>query len=543
MIVPLTLGDFLERAELVYGAREAVVDEPNPPGGGLGRFTYAELAERARSLAAALDDLGVGENDRVAIVSPNAARFLIALFGVSVFGRVLVPVNFRLNAEEIRYIIEHSGSSVLLVDPELDEALRDIPVKHRFVLGTATDPQLFLKKDAVPRFQVTDENATVSINYTSGTTARPKGVQLTHRNFWLNAVTFGWHLAMTDRDVYLHTLPTFHCNGWGMPYAVTGMGVRQVVIRKIDGEEILRRVDAEGVTLFNCAPAVIAAVLDAASARRAKGVTVPGRGRVRVVIAGAPPPSKTIERIETELGWEFIQIYGLTETAPLLTINRAPAEWDGLDPVERARRLSRAGVPAVGVRMRVDAEGEVLARANHVFEGYWNQPAETAKAIQDGWFHTGDGGLCRGRVHRHHGSKEGRHHHGRRERLVHRGGGLPVPASRGGRGRGDRRARREVGRDHQGPRRAAPGRRLHRARAGRALPEPHGALQVSDVDRAARCPRPHGHGQAPEVQAARPLLVGPRAPRQLIPAPRGVVCSRACRASRSGDSGETVDLR
>ncbi len=392
MIVPLTLGDFLERAELVYGHREAVVDEPNPPGGGLGRFTYAQFAEMSRSLAAALDDLGVGENDRVAIVSPNAARFLISLFGVSVFGRVLVPVNFRLNAEEIRYIIEHSGSSVLLVDPELDEPLRDIKVKHRFVLGTATDPQLFLRPEAKPRLRVTDENATVSINYTSGTTARPKGVQLTHRNFWLNAVTFGWHLAMTDRDVYLHTLPTFHCNGWGMPYAVTAMGVRHVIIRKIDGEEILRRVESEGVTLFNCAPAVIAAVLDAAAARGQKGVAVPGRGRVRVVIAGAPPPSKTIERIEAELGWEFIQIYGLTETAPLLTINRAPAEWDGLDPAERARRLSRAGVPAVGVRMSVDQEGEVLARSNHVFEGYWKQPEETAKAIVDGWFHTGDGG-------------------------------------------------------------------------------------------------------------------------------------------------------
>src|SRR5258705_4922629 len=146
MIVPLTLADFLERAELVSGALDAVADEPKPPGGGLGRFTYAELAERARSLAAALDDLGVGENDRVAIVSPNAARFLITLFGVSVFGRVLVPVNFRLNAEEIRYIIEHSGSSVLLVAPELDEALRDIPVKHRFVLGSGTDPQLFLRR-------------------------------------------------------------------------------------------------------------------------------------------------------------------------------------------------------------------------------------------------------------------------------------------------------------------------------------------------------------------------------------------------------------
>src|SRR5262245_16322461 len=392
MIVPLTLGDFLERAELVYGDREAMVDEPDPPGGGLGRCTYRQFAEMSRSLAAALDDLGVGEHDRVAIVSPNAGRFLVSLFGVSVFGRTLVPVNFRLHPEEVRYVIEHSGSSVLLVDPEFDEPLRHIPVKHRFVLGTATDPQLFLRTGAKPRLAVTDENATVSINYTSGTTARPKGVQLTHRNFWLNAVTFGWHLALRDRDVYLHTLPTFHCNGWGMPYALTAMGARQVIIRKIDGEEILRRVDAEGVTLFNCAPAVIAAVLDAAAARRQKGLAVPGRGRVRVVIAGAPPPSKTIERIETELGWEFIQIYGLTETAPLLTINRAPADWDGLAPAERARRLSRAGVPAVGVRMGVDEEGEVLARSNHVFEGYWNQPDETAKAIVDGWFRTGDGG-------------------------------------------------------------------------------------------------------------------------------------------------------
>src|SRR5215467_2559175 len=128
MIVPLTLGDFLERAEQVYGHREAVVDEPNPPGGGLGRITYSQFGEMSRSLAAALDDLGAARSDRVAIVSPNAARFLISLFGVSVFGRVLVPVNFRLNAEEIRYIVEHSGSTVLLVDPELDASLSGIPV-------------------------------------------------------------------------------------------------------------------------------------------------------------------------------------------------------------------------------------------------------------------------------------------------------------------------------------------------------------------------------------------------------------------------------
>jgi len=392
MIVPLTLADFLERAEHVYGDREAIVDEPNPPGGGLGRITYARFAAMSRSLAAALDDLGVGEGERVAVVSPNAARFLVSLFGVSVFGRVIVPVNFRLNAEEVRYIVEHSGSTVALIDPELDESLQELKVKHRFVLGTATDQQLFLRKNAAPRGRVTDENATVSINYTSGTTARPKGVQLTHRGCWLNAVTFGWHLGLSDRDVYLHTLPTFHCNGWGMPYAVTAIGARQVIIRKIDGEEILRRVDAHGVTLFNCAPAVIAAVLDAATARRQRGEDVPGAGRVRVVVAGAPPPSKTIERIEAELGWEFIQIYGLTETSPLLTINRAPQEWEGIERSERARRLSRAGVPAVGVRMAVDENGEILTRTNNVFEGYWNQPEETAKALADGWFHTGDGG-------------------------------------------------------------------------------------------------------------------------------------------------------
>ena len=396
MIVPLTLIDFLERAELVYGEREAVVDEPSPPGGSLGRFTWQRFAEMSRSLAAALDDLGVGENERVAIVSPNAARFLVALFGVSAFGRILVPVNYRLNAEEIGYIVQHSGATVALLDPERDEPLRHLPLKHRFVLGAATDRQLFFREHAAPKFSVSDENATVSINYTSGTTARPKGVQLTHRGFWLNAVTFGWHLGLGERDVYLHTLPTFHCNGWGMPYALTAMGVRQVIIRKIEGEEILKRVEGEGVTIFNCAPAVINAILDAGTARRRDGRATPGRGTVRVVVAGAPPPSKTIERVEAELGWEFIQIYGLTESSPLLTFNRAPAEWGALPPPERARRLSRAGVPAIGVRMRVDAEGEVLARGNHIFEGYWNQPEETSRAIVDGWFHTGDGGYADG---------------------------------------------------------------------------------------------------------------------------------------------------
>jgi acyl-CoA synthetase (AMP-forming)/AMP-acid ligase II len=392
MQVPLTLDDFLHRAELVYGDRTAVVDEPSPPGGGLGRITYSQVASMSRSLAAALDELGVAEGARVAIVSPNSARFLIALFGVSAFGRVLVPINFRLKPEEIRYIIEHSGSTVLLFDPEHEALVRDVPVAHRIPLGEASDERLFLRSSASPRYSVTDETAPVSINYTSGTTARPKGVQLSQRNCWLNAVTFGWHASVSDRDVYLHTLPTFHCNGWGMPYALTAMGVRQIIIRKIDGAEILRRIENERVTLLNGAPAVVSAILDAAAARRAAGETVPGHGTVRIVVAGAPPPSKTIERVQTELGWEFIQIYGLTETSPLLTINRAPAEWDELDPAERARRLSRAGVPAVGVRIDVSPGGELRARSNHVFDGYYQQPEETERAVVDGWFYTGDGG-------------------------------------------------------------------------------------------------------------------------------------------------------
>ena len=394
MRVPLTVGDFLERAAEVYGDRAAVLDEPGTPGS-LGRITYAELHHRARAMAVTFDDLGVGAGERVAIVSPNAARFLAAFFGVSGFGRILVPVNYRLTADEISYIVDHSGTSVLLYDPDLDDQVAGIDVPHRFRLDGEDDAALFDPEVGATRSPVgwaPDEDATCSINYTSGTTARPKGVQLTHRNCWLNAVSFGWHTGLSDRDVLLHTLPMFHANGWGMPYAATAIGARHVVQRKIDGEEILTRVEREGVTIMCAAPAVVATALDAASARRERGEQVPGRDTVRIVVAGAPPPSRVIQRVEEELGWEFIQLYGLTETSPLLTFNRAPDEWDDLPSDERAVRLSRAGVPAVGVRIDISDEGEVLARSNHVFEGYWHQPDETAKALDGGWFHTGDGG-------------------------------------------------------------------------------------------------------------------------------------------------------
>jgi acyl-CoA synthetase (AMP-forming)/AMP-acid ligase II len=391
MKVALTVDDFLRRAELVYPDRTAIVDEPDQPAESWGSISYREMARRARAMAAGLDALGIGVGERVAMVSQNSARLLTALFGVSGSGRVLVPINFRLVAEEVRYIVAHSGARLLLVDPELAEALASVECERTMVIGADTDA-LLMRFDAEPERWAADEDATATINYTSGTTARPKGVELTHRNIWLNAAVFGWHMGVSDRDVYLHTLPQFHCNGWGMLYAVTGMGAEHIILRKVDGNEILERVERHGVTLMCGAPAVLNMVLDAAAEWTAAGRAIPGSGRVRIVVAGAPPPTRTIERTETELGWEFVQIYGLTETTPLITMNRTRAEFDDLTPAERAVKLNRAGAPVVGCTMAVTPDGEILARGNMIMNGYWEQPEATAEAIRDGFFHTGDGG-------------------------------------------------------------------------------------------------------------------------------------------------------
>jgi acyl-CoA synthetase (AMP-forming)/AMP-acid ligase II len=389
MQVQFNVRQFLDRAAFTYPERVAVVDEPDQPAAPWEPLTFAGLAARARAQAAGLDRLGIGPGERVAIVSHNSARLLASFFGVSGWGRILVPINFRLAPAEVEYILGHSGATMVLVDPELDEALAGIGPARRYVLGPDADAELYAH-GVEPAPWDADESATATINYTSGTTARPKGVQLTHRNCWVNSAVFGWHVGVSDRDVYLHTLPMFHANGWGMPWTTAGMGVTQVALRKVDGPEILRRVDRHGVTLLCAAPAVVNAVLDAAADLDGP---VPGAGTTRVVVAGAPPPSRTIERIESELGWEFIQIYGLTETSPVLTVNRARPEWDDLPSDQRARRLMRAGAPAIGTALTVDEHGEVLARSNTVMAGYWRQPEESAAALAGGWFHTGDGGL------------------------------------------------------------------------------------------------------------------------------------------------------
>ncbi len=262
------------------------------------------------------------------------------------------------------------------------------------MLDGADDAELFAAGGgrAEPAPWAADEDATCSINYTSGTTARPKGVQLTHRNCWLNATTFGWHTTVSaTRRVPAHAA---HVPLQRLGHALRrhGHGRRHVVLRKIDGEEILRADRGRGRD-----PAVRGAGGGGRRPGRRRRPPEPGRpcpaaGRVRIVVAGAPPPSKTIERVETELGWEFIQIYGLTETAPLLTVNRArPSGTASTPPSGRAcwpgRRPGRRACS-----IRIDDEGEILARSNHVFAGYWQQPEDTAAALAGGWFHTGDGG-------------------------------------------------------------------------------------------------------------------------------------------------------
>ena len=387
MYYPLTVRDFLDRAEHVYPDRVGIVDEPDQPAPSLGELTYREIATLARAQAARLDQLGVPVGGRVAVISQNSARLYTSFFGVSGWGRVLVPINFRLVQAEIDYIIEHSGASVVYADAAQKDVLDALDVPHKFVLGE--DDALYLRDTEPEPWTTPDEAATATINYTSGTTARPKGVQLTHRNLWLNATVFGLHMQISDRDVYLHTLPMFHANGWGMPYGVTGIGGKHIVLRQVDGAEILRRIDQYGVTLMCAAPAVVNAVLDAAPSWDGP---IPGRGRVRIVCAGAPPPTRTIQRVIDDLGWEFCQIYGLTETSPVVTVNRSRAEWDALPSDQRAARLGRAGVPALGVKVMIDDEGEVLTASNHNLDGYWELPEATAEAQEGGWFHTGDGG-------------------------------------------------------------------------------------------------------------------------------------------------------
>jgi fatty-acyl-CoA synthase len=398
--VPLLISDFLRRAAKLYPDKTAIVD-------GQRRFTYRDFQERANCLGHALLSLGVKPGDRVCILSPNSHFFLESYFGVTQIGAILVPLNYRLTAADHEYIINHAGVSVVLVDYEYVPVVEQIrpnltTVKHRIVAqdegeapaGWTDWEQLVAKQPATATPEVPqDENDVTSINYTSGTTARPKGVMLTHRNCYINAYNFIAHLRITHEDVELWTLPMFHANGWGGPFAITAMGATHVVLRAVRDVDIFRLIEDEHVTFACMAPAVLSTILNYADKSKHKITTRP-----RFVVAGAPPPAAFIERLERELGWEFIQIYGLTETAPILTVSTTDYHAKEGDYPRRAR----AGVEAVGVDIQVlddngkpvpmdnETIGEVCARSNVVLKGYWEQPEETAKAIYDGYFHSGD---------------------------------------------------------------------------------------------------------------------------------------------------------
>jgi len=389
MSVPLNIADFCYRARAVHANRLGGVDEPGVPGN-LGRLNYGELMRRCDGMIEALDRFGIAPGERVAIVSPNALKMLIALYAVMGGGRVLVPINFRLTADVVQHIVEDSGASLLLVDPELSERLKGVRARRRVLLDGEQDAELFAPTDSGLEWPTLDENQPATLNYTSGTTAAPKGVILTQRSHWLNAVAVGWGFGVDQTDRYLHTLPIFHVNGWGLPLANAALGVPNVIQREIRGPEILARVQQERITLLCGATPVAGAIRAAAQELRARGGHVPGDGITRMVSGGAPTPAAVIEQFERATGWELLHAYGLTETGPVLTVNRVPPS-DGLTPSERAERLASAGPPVVGVRLRVDADGELLARTAKGMDGYWQQAELSSEAYVDHWLRTGDG--------------------------------------------------------------------------------------------------------------------------------------------------------
>jgi fatty-acyl-CoA synthase len=404
MEVPMLVNDFIYRARDLYGGKEAVVD-------GSKRFTYSQFAERCFRLANVLTSLGVQKGDRVGILSPNSHHFLESFYGTSLIGAVLVPLNYRLVSADFQYAFSHAGVRVILADSDLtdllDEIRKDLPsVEHWIVasFNNAPIPIGWLDWDALvdeassqaPPLPEVDENDLVSINYTSGTTARPKGVMLTHRNFYINAYNFISHLGITHDDNEMWTLPMFHCNGWGGVYALTAMGAKHVIVRTSEPKDLFQIVQDEKITFACMAPAVLARLLDYPDYASFNITTKP-----RIACAGAPPPLTFVQRLEKEIGWTFMQLYGLTETAPILTMAE-PKPHLNLEGEELYRIKARAGHSALGVNLRVIGEGghdvpqddetvgEVAARGNMIFKGYWQQPEETKKVVRDGYFYTGD---------------------------------------------------------------------------------------------------------------------------------------------------------
>jgi fatty-acyl-CoA synthase len=401
METPLTPLEFMRRARRLYPTREAVVDGPL-------RWTYDTFGDRCDRWSSVLQALGVRQGDRVAYIAPNTHAQLTSFYAVPQLGAVLVPINYRLIAEEFCYLIEHSGASVVCADGDYLDAVDAIRprlphVRHFVALDRCREGWLdyeSLVAQASPVFTrpVIGERDLLTINYTSGTTSRPKGVMITHRNAWMNSVGMLAHIRMAPGDAYLWTLPMFHANGWTFTWTVTAVGAKHVCLRKVEAAAVFRLAGAEGVTWMCAAPTVLITLASASA--ELKGDAPRG---VSVMTAGAPPAAVTIERLEEGLGWTVIQIYGLTETAPAISICEPRPEHLGLPPSERARIKARQGVELVtsGELQVVDEHGaevpsdgatigEIVARGNVIMAGYYNDPDATERAMAGGWFHTGD---------------------------------------------------------------------------------------------------------------------------------------------------------
>src|SRR5919106_5318628 len=384
----LTPLAFLERTAAAFPERTAVVDGPL-------RLTWAGVRERARRLAVALQHGGIEKGDRVAFLAPNVTELLEAHFGVPAAGAVLVAINTRLNADEVQYILEHSGSRMLVVDPSLAPLADKAPVEQVLVTGARGDYEAFVDgaPDGPPDDRLESEDDTISINYTSGTTGRPKGVMYTHRGAYLNALAEVVHAALGSRSVYLWTLPMFHCNGWCFTWGVTAVGATHVCLRRVDPEEVFRLIEVEQVSHLNGAPTVLIALT---SHPRAKTAVFPRK--LHVTTAGAPPSPTVIANMEA-LGAEIFHVYGLTETYGPHSVCAWHEEWDDLPADTRARKKARQGVPyIVAEEMRVVDEqmqdipadattmGEVIMRGNNVMKGYFEQSEATQEAFRGGWF-------------------------------------------------------------------------------------------------------------------------------------------------------------
>jgi fatty-acyl-CoA synthase len=392
----LTPVDFLERSAAIYREKVAVID-------GDARRTYPQMLERVYRFAHVLRDLGVGRGDRVAVLAKNESPLLEAHFAIPLAGAILCALNFRLVAAEIAYIVGHCGARLIIYDNEFTQLVHGLPanVDRVRIGGSGDDAELetLLGRASSEPIDATigDEDATISINYTSGTTGQPKGVMYTYRGAYLNALAEIFHAGVRPESVYLWTLPMFHCNGWCFPWAVTAAGATHVCLPKVDPARVLALIESVGVTHLCGAPTVLISIANHPDVR-------PFAHPLHVTTAGAPPSPTIIGQMEA-LGASITHVYGLTETYGPISVCAWQRQWDALAPAERARRKSRQGVPMItladsDIRV-VDADlndvprdgttqGEVVMRGNNVMKGYYADPAATEKAFAGGWFHSGD---------------------------------------------------------------------------------------------------------------------------------------------------------